>query len=496
MEENFRPKSCPISILTGSCFDLLNRCIDRFRDGVGRLQLDRIQDPPQMRFDHSPDLDHRLQTAPRDPAQERFPVLLCNSSVGVGPKPIGRLLDPPGSRRFQVQSRQAQKGSFVFVLILGFGPKPVVLGPCQRADSQSTQFAVLCRSDLVQRLSKAGRDMKSVKADLFLCSFKCLPYCVDLGLPYLHRDRSDGLQPVLVLFQPLFERCLLSVFQDLKDRSGIAIRHHRHILVPLLKRRFIDRQVLNGSTLSSGQPPLDRPLHDSRGFVPGDLHLCRDCFNRRDFEPRDRHRLKQGGEPSAWFRPRNVGLANSVFREVNPGNIGLDHGDIPAGIEVSPLSLSMIVGGAFLVTFWTPEPPQWLMGQFQRDLHLFHLEVHLLDAPGSTQAKQLLVKFFVLHDRRISWIPHFFTPTHTKVRSPVQTLGNAFPRVVPRYEQVIPGGRSGWMKIQSLTGEQAIVGSVINYNQSGRVGFGSGHNLHVMSLTTDVVLTIPVFPAR
>jgi hypothetical protein len=52
--------------------------------------LDRIQDSPQMRFDHSPNLDHRLQMAPRDPAQERFPVPLRNSSVGVDPEPIGR----------------------------------------------------------------------------------------------------------------------------------------------------------------------------------------------------------------------------------------------------------------------------------------------------------------------------------------------------------------------------------------------------------------------
>jgi Ca2+-binding RTX toxin-like protein len=78
----------------------------------------------------------------------------------------------------------------------------------------------------------------------------------------------------------------------------------------------------------------------------------------------------------------------------------------------------------------------------------------------------------------------------------VQTLGNEFPRVLPRYDQMIPGGRSGWMKIQSLTREQAIIGSAINYHQGGRAGFGSGHNLHVMSLTTEVVLTIPVFPAR
>ena len=228
MEEDYRPESCPISIPTGSRFDLLNRCIDRFRDGVGRLQLDRIQDPPQMRFDHSPNLDHRLQTAPRDPAQERFPVPLRNSSVGVGPKPTGRLLDPPGSRRFQVQSRQAQKGSFIFVLILGFGPKPVVLGSGQRADSQSSQ---LCRSDLVNRHCKVGHDVKSVEADILVCSFDCLKYCVDQGLPHIHRNRSDGLQPVLVLFQPFFERCLLSVVQDLNDRSGVPICQHRHIFM-------------------------------------------------------------------------------------------------------------------------------------------------------------------------------------------------------------------------------------------------------------------------
>ena len=54
MEENYRPESCPISIPTGSRFDLLDRCLDRFRDGIGLPQLDRLQDSPQMRFTHSP----------------------------------------------------------------------------------------------------------------------------------------------------------------------------------------------------------------------------------------------------------------------------------------------------------------------------------------------------------------------------------------------------------------------------------------------------------
>ena len=92
MEENYGPQSCPISVPSGSRFELLNRCTNRFCDGVGRLQLDRIRDSAQMRFNHSATLDHRLQTTPRDPAQERFPVHLRNSSVRADRESIGRLV--------------------------------------------------------------------------------------------------------------------------------------------------------------------------------------------------------------------------------------------------------------------------------------------------------------------------------------------------------------------------------------------------------------------
>ena len=121
MKENYRPESCSSSIPAGSLFDLLNRCVDRFRAGNARLLLDRNQDSTQMCFDHFPNLDHRLQTTMQDPAQERLPVPPRNSSVGVGPEPIGHLSIFPSSRRFYVQSRQAQKGSIIIVLILCLG---------------------------------------------------------------------------------------------------------------------------------------------------------------------------------------------------------------------------------------------------------------------------------------------------------------------------------------------------------------------------------------
>ncbi len=132
------------------------------------------------------------------------------------------------------------------------------------------------------------------------------------------------------------------------------------------------------------------------------IFICSDRLDRCDFEPRDRQRLKQRCEPSDWFRPRIVSLTNSVFQAVNPGNTGLDHGDIPTGVKAPSLTLAMVVGGAILVTLRAPEPPKWLVGQFQCDLHLLDLEADLLNAPGSGQAKQLFIELFVLQNRKFS----------------------------------------------------------------------------------------------
>lgn len=72
-------------------------------------------------------------------------------------------------------------------------------------------------------------------------------------------------------------------------------------------------------------------------------------------------------------------------------------------------------------------------------------------------------------------------------------LSQNFPRTVPRYDQVIPAGRSGWMKFWS---EQnfALSGSMINYN--GSKAFNQGHNLHALTLTDSVTFTIPVYPPQ
>jgi hypothetical protein len=69
-------------------------------------------------------------------------------------------------------------------------------------------------------------------------------------------------------------------------------------------------------------------------------------------------------------------------------------------------------------------------------------------------------------------------------------------RATPRFESVIPSGRSGWAKYYSNT-DEAFLGATINLNQnsSAQAGaFNAGHNLHKLSYTTSAVYTIPVTP--
>ncbi|MEP7337417.1 MAG: Ig-like domain repeat protein, partial [Acidobacteriota bacterium] len=85
------------------------------------------------------------------------------------------------------------------------------------------------------------------------------------------------------------------------------------------------------------------------------------------------------------------------------------------------------------------------------------------------------------------------TPGGCQMRA---SLTNNFPRTAPRFEQIIPVGHSGWMKIFSST-DAAILGAAINFNQSAGTNssaFNQGRNLHKLSLTSAASLTIPVFP--
>jgi hypothetical protein len=76
------------------------------------------------------------------------------------------------------------------------------------------------------------------------------------------------------------------------------------------------------------------------------------------------------------------------------------------------------------------------------------------------------------------------------------SLANAFPRTTPRFETVIPAGRSGWLRIWSQS-DIGILGAQINVNTNAGAqanAFNQGHNLHKLTLSTTNTLIIPIFP--
>ncbi len=78
----------------------------------------------------------------------------------------------------------------------------------------------------------------------------------------------------------------------------------------------------------------------------------------------------------------------------------------------------------------------------------------------------------------------------------ISSLSNTFPRTIPRIEQIIPAGRSGWIKLWTLD-DAAIFGAMIVANNDAALAasaFTHGHNLHKLTHTTVGSLTIPVFP--
>lgn len=76
------------------------------------------------------------------------------------------------------------------------------------------------------------------------------------------------------------------------------------------------------------------------------------------------------------------------------------------------------------------------------------------------------------------------------------TLSDSLPRTTPRFSQVIPAGRTGWMKFAG-TSDFGIVGAIINLNSnsaSSSNAFNGGHNLHKLTFSNTMTYTIPVFP--
>lgn len=75
-------------------------------------------------------------------------------------------------------------------------------------------------------------------------------------------------------------------------------------------------------------------------------------------------------------------------------------------------------------------------------------------------------------------------------------LTNNFPRTTPRFENFIPAGRTGWLKVWSEN-DIGLIGATINQNRNANAvanAFDGGHNMHKLTLAGSVTLTVPIFP--
>ncbi|HMZ19967.1 MAG TPA: DUF11 domain-containing protein [Blastocatellia bacterium] len=100
--------------------------------------------------------------------------------------------------------------------------------------------------------------------------------------------------------------------------------------------------------------------------------------------------------------------------------------------------------------------------------------------------------FGIFYDDAEASVSFTFNTGNCQFRS---SLSNNFPRTTPRFEQFVPAGRSSWLKmgIAGTANDGALTGAVINSNLNAN-GFKGGHNLHKLTLSAAVTLTMPVFP--
>jgi len=99
-----------------------------------------------------------------------------------------------------------------------------------------------------------------------------------------------------------------------------------------------------------------------------------------------------------------------------------------------------------------------------------------------------------LYDDAENAVSFSFTPGVCQFRN---VLTSNLPRTAPRFENVIPAGCSGWMRLWVADGTAAITGAAINFNANAPANpnaFNQGHNLHILTLTTAASFTIPIFP--
>jgi hypothetical protein len=113
-------------------------------------------------------------------------------------------------------------------------------------------------------------------------------------------------------------------------------------------------------------------------------------------------------------------------------------------------------------------------------------------------AQTLRPLFGILYDDAEVGTSFTFAPGTCQFRA---TVNNNFPKTTPRFDTIVPAGRSAWMKFwvnTTTAAQEPILGVAINRNPNAAAtsgAFNQGHNLHKLNTSSGGTLTIPVLPA-
>jgi hypothetical protein len=117
----------------------------------------------------------------------------------------------------------------------------------------------------------------------------------------------------------------------------------------------------------------------------------------------------------------------------------------------------------------------------------------------STGPQTLGALFGLFYDDAENVLSFSFGVNACQLRQAIADVAPPF-RLVPRFTNFVPQGRTGWAKVwradDTATSPGGLLGAMITSNAAAatdRKAFNGGHNLHKLTLTPNAVYTIPLF---
>ena len=139
-------------------------------------------------------------------------------------------------------------------------------------------------------------------------------------------------------------------------RLTLEIRHHRHVLVTLLKRRLVHAKTARRRHRTAAlKAPFHRPVHHPGHLVPTQVQTPRHRRETRRAQPIDHQSLEQRRETRTRVRPRHPDRPHPVLRAPRPRHIRCQERPVLARRQMTPTATTCVVPLRVAAALWTTE---------------------------------------------------------------------------------------------------------------------------------------------